>query len=500
MSPQLVLLIWLFLLLGLLYFDPAKKIGTSPTLWVPVIWFFFVGTRMPSQWVGSQVATAAAAFEDANPLNEAVFLTLMLAAIGILIVRSFKWGEFVRRNSFLMAFLVFAAMSCLWSDFPIITMKRWYRDLGAYFSMLVALSDSQPLEGVRTVLRRFGYLTIPLSVVLVKYYPQTGMYYDVWTGASVAVGVTTSKNELGVVCLIAGIFLFWDTITRWPDRAEGRTKRILFVNSVLAVMTAWLVYHAHCATANVCLAIGSLVIVAAATKVGKRHSSWLKVLIPSCFVSYVVLAYWFDINASLVGIVGRNPTLTDRTHIWATLLGMGTNPVLGTGYRSFFLGARLQQFWRTFPGINEAHNGYLDLYLNLGIVGLVLFLAFLMASYHTICERIKTAPALASLGLAIWTILLFYNVTEAAFDGGLLWLSLMLIGVWLAAIDQEGLSQVAPMENVVAGGRFSRVPSGAPVYGDQCKFKWRKSLAKDEVVSTRNLPGLSSFRRENTPE
>jgi exopolysaccharide production protein ExoQ len=497
MSPFIALLIWLVLLLGLLCFDPAKTSGVSVATWIPLIWLFFVGTRLPSQWIGGQMGTLAEAYEGSDPLNRDVFLALTLIAVAILIARSLNWGDLFARNLFLMAFIFFALMSVFWSDFPLIAFKRWFRDLGAYLAMLVALSDTHPLEGVRTVLRRFCYLTIPLSVLLVKYYPQLGRSYDAWSGVPVAVGATTAKNLLGVACLVAGIFFFWDIVTRWSDRVEGRTKRILFVNFAFMAMTVWLLYHAHSATSNVCLAIGCFVILMAATKVAKRHASLFRILVPTCFVSYVILAYWFNANAYLVGAVGRNPTLTDRTFIWKTLLGIGTNPLVGTGYRSFFLGARLQEFWRTFRGINEAHNGYLDLYLNLGIIGLVLFLGFLMASYRTIWERARTDSPLASLGLAIWTALLFYNITEASFDGGLLWLTLMLIGISLAGVGEHQVSRVSACDKVGAAGRFSRVPSGsAGLRKPNVNSTRDESLPRDPSLSARSLPGLLPFGRQ----
>lgn len=209
MPPSLALLVWLFLLLGLLCFDPAKVRGTSPlALWVPLTWMFFIGSRLPSQWLGDPVGTSAEAYQEANPLNRGVFLVLIVAAIGILLSRSFRWDDFFTRNWCLMAFLFFALASVFWSDFPLITFKRWFRDLGTYLVVLVVLSDPHPLEAVRTVLRRFCYLVIPLSILLVKYYPEIGRTYDTWTGAPMFVGATTNKNLLGVACLVAGIFFF----------------------------------------------------------------------------------------------------------------------------------------------------------------------------------------------------------------------------------------------------------------------------------------------------
>lgn len=458
MSPTLALFLWLVLLLGLLRFDPAKDSGTSLALWVPLIWMFIVGSRMPSQWLDMQVGTAAQAFEEGNPLNRSVFLALTLLAMGILLSRSFKWSGFLTRNRVLIAFVSFALLSVLWSDFPFITFKRWFRDLGNYLMVLVILSDPHPLEAVRTVLRRLSFLLIPLSIVVIKYYGEIGRHYSQWTGTATYVGVATSKNMLGLLCLVSGIFLFWDTVTRWAERKEQRTQRIILVNVAFIAMTLWLLHLAHSATSSVCLVIGCLVIAAAHSRFGKRHRTLLQVLCPASFFLYLILAFGFGMNAEMVRDVGRNPTLTDRTFIWKILLSMKTNPLVGTGYQSFWLGSRLQRVWQSFPGINEAHNGYLDIYLTLGLMGLVLLVGFLIASYGTICKRIRSASALASLSLAIWTIMLFYNVTEAAFDGGLLWVMLLLGVVVIPEYAEARVASPVACENAPVTGRWPSTP------------------------------------------
>lgn len=53
MPPTIALFIWLVLLLALLRFDPAKDPEISAAIWVPVIWIFFLATRLPSQWWGA---------------------------------------------------------------------------------------------------------------------------------------------------------------------------------------------------------------------------------------------------------------------------------------------------------------------------------------------------------------------------------------------------------------------------------------------------------------
>ncbi len=220
--------------------------------------------------------------------------------------RSFKWGSFFTRNLALMAFLRFALLSVLWSDFPFVAFKRWFRDLGNYLVILVALSDPRPLEAVRTLLRRLCYLLIPLSVVLIKYFPEMGRTWDPWTGIAQYVGVTTGKNMLGVLCLVSGLFFFWDTVTRWADRKERRTKRIILVNVAFIAMTLWLLNISNSATSRVCLVLGCLVIAAAHSKLVKRRPALLTVLIPVGICLYLMLAFGFGVDIKRGGR-GRRP-------------------------------------------------------------------------------------------------------------------------------------------------------------------------------------------------
>jgi len=428
MSPSLALFLWFVLLLALLRFDPAKEPGTSLALWVPVIWIFIVATRLPSQWLGGELGRTAEAMEEGSPLDRSIYLVLILLAFGILMSRSFKWEKFCVANVALMALLSFALLSVLWSDFPFIAFKRWFRDLGTYVVILVVLSDPHPFEAVRTLLRRLYFLLIPLCLLLNKYFPGMGKQYDQWTGQGYFIGATTSKNMLGVLCLASGLFFFWDILRRWGDRKERRTRWIIGVDVVLFAITFQLISQAASATSNVCLLLGCAVIAAAHSKTVRRSPTLLLVLVPVGICLYLLLEFGFavDIIALVSEAVGRNPDLTGRTHIWSVVLSTNTNPYVGTGYESFWLGPRLLWVWERAGGVNEAHNGYLEVYLTLGLIGLFFLAGFLIASYRTICRRFRVSASLGSLSLALWTVLLFYNVTESAFRGHLLWVVFLL--------------------------------------------------------------------------
>lgn len=451
MPPSLALFLWLILLLGLLFYDPARDSRVSSAVWVPLIWMFLIGSRLPSQWLGGQVGAAAQSLEEGNPLDRSISSVLILLAIGILVTRSFPLADFFARNSVLMAYLLFALMSGFWSDYPIVAFKRWFRDSGNYLMILVVLSDVRPLEAIRVLLRRLCYLLIPLSIVLVKYYPGLGRQYSEWTGAASYVGATTSKNMLGVLCMISGLFFFWDTVIRWSERKDPRAKRTILVNLAFIAMTLWLLNLASSATSSVCLLMGCLVIAAAHLRLVNRHPAVLKVLIPACFAVYLLLTFAFDVSGEMAGAVGRDPTLTGRTDLWRILLEMKTNSLVGTGYESFWLGPRLKWVWEKFAaGIAEAHDGYLEVYLNLGAIGLLLMAGFLVTSYRTIVKRLTSSPSLASLSLAMWTILLFYNVTESALKSHLMWVTFLFGAIVVPQRADDRARRIAGAENAAA--------------------------------------------------
>lgn len=439
MPPSLALLLFFFLLLALLSFDPAKDSKVSLALWVPLIWMLIDGSRLPSQWLNLQVGTAAQALEDGNALDRTIFLVLILLSIAILNSRSFRWGSFFADNLALTAFLCFGLLSVIWSDFPFLSFKKWSRDLGNYLVILVAISDPRPLEALRTLIRRLCYVLIPLSVVLIKYYPQIGRGYDEWTGAVTYSGVETSKYLLGTICLVSGLFFFWDTVTRWSNRREIRTKWTIVVNVAFIAMTLWLLYMANAATCRVCLLLGCIVVAAVHTRAFRRHPRPFKFLIPLGACLSLFLVFGIDMKASIAQAVGRDPTFTDRTLLWSYLVKADINPVLGTGYESFWLGPRLAQIWESFAfRPNQAHNGYLEVYLNLGLIGLFLVILFLIASYRTICRRLDSQSSHASFFLALWAVLPIYNITTSNFGKGeLMWLTFLLGAIAVPALAER---------------------------------------------------------------
>ena len=133
---------------------------------------------------------------------------------------------------------------------------------------------------------------------------------------------------------------------------------------------------------------------------------------------FYFMDYLFNLKEIILVLLGRNITLTDRDVLWKVLLGMHTNPWIGTGFESFWLGNRLEYISDIMSWIpNEAHNGYLEIYLNLGIIGLILLTPIILFGNKIIINKFEDNVKFKILGMVFLVVLLFYNVTEAAFKG-----------------------------------------------------------------------------------
>ena len=130
----------------------------------------------------------------------------------------------------------------------------------------------------------------------------------------------------------------------------------------------------------------------------------------------VVYGLFLNPQAGLTDVVGRDATLTGRTRIWEDALKLTVNPVIGAGYESFWMGNRLEAMWlANGEHLNQAHNGYLEVYLDLGWVGLTLVAAVMLWGYGNAVRILRSAPLLGSLKIAFFVVAAIYNCTEHAF-------------------------------------------------------------------------------------
>jgi O-antigen ligase len=167
---------------------------------------------------------------------------------------------------------------------------------------------------------------------------------------------------------------------------------------------------------------------------------------------YLGLNEVLDLNAVLIHMLGRKENLTGRTQIWSLLREMAVHPWIGAGYQSFWVGERLRQIWeRAGSDILQAHDGYLEQYLELGYIGVGFIFALMLsglAKIRRLCQRDYQAGVLMLCFLVIPTL---YNYTEASFYA--------VSNIWILMVLAVTEAPGRVLEEVTAGrAGCSKVP------------------------------------------
>lgn len=415
MLPQIATLVCALGILGLFLLDRNRKSRISPTLWIPILWLAIGGSRTVSEWLGWTSTDQYQRYLEGSPVDRAVLIAFLLAGLLVLLARGRLTGVLLRANGPLLAFLLYAAVSILWSDYPLVAFKRWAKALGDLLMVLVVLTNADARGAIRRLLARAGFLLVPLSILLIKYYPEWGRGFSPWTGEGYSTGVTTSKNGLGIICLVFGLGSLWAFIGALRSEERPRAVGPLVAHGTILGMTLWLFEVANSATALGCFLVGSVLLVLTSGRRFTPRPVVMHVLV-LCIVSLFVFALFFAPTVGLVQAMGRDSTLTGRTELWADLLGIAVHPWFGTGFESFWLGPRIETLWgKHWWRPNQAHNGYLEVFLNLGWMGVALLGLVITWGYGKIAATLHRDPELGKLRLVFFLVALLYNFTEAAF-------------------------------------------------------------------------------------
>lgn len=396
-----------------IYRDPKSR--TSPSLWIPTAWILLAGSRMVSEWFvnPADVVVTASQVGEGSPLDRFILTVLLMLGIIVLGCRFRRVVKVLMMNWAVLAFFGYCALSTYWSATPELGLKRWFKAAGDLVMVLIILTDRNRVEAIKRVFTRVAFLLMPLSVLLIRFYPDIGRIYNPEDGDIANTGVTTNKNMLGVICLVAGLGCFWLFMKALREKRR-RIRELLPLGAILATI-GWLFWVANSITPMFCFLMGAALIVVL-NLFGRQQPKDIHVVIGGMVTVAALIFVFPEIFNPILHLFGRNSTLTGRTDLWQALVSMNTQPWTGTGFESFWVGNRLEQLWSMFPfQPNEAHNGYLEVYLNLGWVGVILLANLLLTGYWRLIRVYQWDAMAGSLGLAYFSAAAAYNFSEAGF-------------------------------------------------------------------------------------
>ena len=258
----------------------------------------------------------------------------------------------------LLVFWVFASAS--WSLDPGATNRR---ALAAAFTTLFGFYFAASFDGKRMaeiIATTFLFLAIGGGLAAVAY-PSMGVHHDINAGDWR--GLWYEKNQMGAM-------MVYGALAAMAAILAGSTRRKQMI--VTIVLCAALIVMTKSKTSLVVLMIGlggSMML--AAMRRGPATAViivWLGVTA----IAAIVMVLWLAPDLVFKAL-GKDPTLTGRTDIWAAVLRQSAkHPLAGYGYAVFWtLESQPAQWIRKETGwlVPTAHNGWLDILAQLGWIG-----------------------------------------------------------------------------------------------------------------------------------
>jgi O-antigen ligase len=444
MPPFVASIIFAIGIAFLFYLDRGGKGRVSNALWIPTAWLFFCMSRSASQWLGvGPPADEASVYLEGSPVDQAVFAFLEVLALIVVVSRWRRASPILRRNWAIALFFLYAAVSISWSDFPVVTFKHWIKATGDVMVVLIVLTEQNVAGAVKRLLTRLGFVVLPLSILFIRYYPLLGRRLtNSWTLEPV--GVCDQKNGLGELCSICGLALLWRFRCAYHDREDPKRRRRLLALGAVLAMVVWLLWMCNSLTSICALSMASAAMMLSTRRAFRRTRAFVHLLIVA-MLALPLYALFFQSSGALVEGLGRDPTLSGRTSGWTIMLSIPNNRLVGAGYESFWLGPRLETLWEAFPNlpVGQAHNGYLEIFLNLGWIGVTLLALLIATGYRNVIGAYRRDPDTGSLRIAYFFVVVVNGLTEGVFK--------MMSPLWIVFLLATAATPVDPAPE---GGEF----------------------------------------------
>lgn len=291
----------------------------------------------------------------------AVIVPFLLANI-----RSRSW-----RFTYLLALLpIWACTSSIWSQDPARTAASAISiSLLTYFGVYLArrFKPEQQMDLVMFI----GWCVLLASYGLALLYPAAGVAQ--FDGKGAWQGIFIHKNQ----CALTVSLLVTTAFFRKPKTIAQRVSQTCFIvaSGCLIVLTQ---------SRTGCLLLGAVVIFVLFSKIVGRTAQRERALLSIFALMFVSFAFLFAACdfPKIALALGKSSDLTGRTQIWSAILPvLEKRPFTGFGYQAFWIGMKGEsanlEMATGYIGLANAENAVLQIWLELGIVGVALLLGML---------------------------------------------------------------------------------------------------------------------------
>ncbi len=373
---------------------------------------FRSGTRDPSK------------LGTSNVVNQIVFSTLFLTALFSLIPKTNQVIAIIKKEKFLIVFLLWCTLSLIWAENSFVVFKRLFQFYTVIIVCFAFFVHSDSTDDVLFILKIFFSIFMIVSLVSIFTMPgAVSRHFKEWQG------LATSKNGLGQASLVSTVI--WIYVISKDKRIKSQlfgyfmliislvlligSHSITSISTLLFLIIAWFLFE-----------IDKIF-----KPLGIRRTITIIFLV---FAGSLVVLDLFnsgEIMASVFALAGKNLTLTGRTDLWADIMiEVKKHFLIGCGYKGFWIvdSPKILEVYETYIWLpRSSHSGYVDILNETGLIGLFMVLGIIINYFITLVKQKEKTFWMWFIVLA-----LIENFTETIFfnAGGLM--TLLFIFAYLS--------------------------------------------------------------------
>jgi O-antigen ligase len=435
----------------LLRIERKRNPDASAATWIPTVWLLLCGSKPLGRWFDMGSATISE--EAGSPLDRLALTILIGVALMLLTKRGVRWSVVLRQNIALVLLYLFLGLTVAWSEFPMVSLKRWIRLCGAIPVALVLVTEASPLQAMETALRRCAYVLLPLSLVMIKYFTDFGVQYDQWVGTGMWVGVASQKNSFGVICSISAFVIVWAYVRDWKTGVFFKNRLFALADGFVLVLALYLLngFNGEYPATAIGFLLSGVAILLLMSRLKRSLRIVATLILLSVTIGLLSLTFFESVVQVVTSVFQRDPTFTGRTDIWHAVIRVASRtPLLGVGFGGYW-GLRDEEIFSTLL-VRESHSGYLDVYLETGLIGGVLMMVFLVAFYRRALKQVQETPEWGWFGICFLIMAMIHNFTESNFlrTSSYFWNGMVFVSIILAAraVRERSTADVPPQSTI----------------------------------------------------
>lgn len=325
--------------------------------------------------------------------------------LGLLVLRWKRVLYLLSRDKFISLLVGLALISCLWSADFSTTLNRFIALFGTTTFGLYLASRYSLREQIQLLAKAF-WLGILFSLLFAIAIPSVGTmcsHEGAWRG------VYSHKNSLGKLMVLSVI-----------------TFLLLLMHSTrfriqlwLGLSGSFLLLILSTSKSSLVTAITILMLLPVYRSLRLQDKILAPVFLSISILLSGTLVLLLSNAESIFAALGKDPTLTGRTELWAHSLKMIQQRIfLGYGFQSFWQGyaSPAAHVWRTIGWEPpNAHNGLIELAIDLGLLGILIFLAGFVTNLVRAFIWVRVSRMSEGLWPLIYlTFIFLINITESS--------------------------------------------------------------------------------------